>query len=51
MDNTKNISETEDIDSPTIYSLSHPLDDSRPVLMKHGNILPIFEHIFSIMQE
>ncbi|KAL7307917.1 hypothetical protein TKK_0000010 [Trichogramma kaykai] len=36
IDNIKNISTTEDAIAPTVYSLTHPLDDFCPVLIKQG---------------
>ncbi|XP_008202865.1 anaphase-promoting complex subunit 1 [Nasonia vitripennis] len=37
LDNTKNVSTTEEPHTPTVYSLTHPLDDICPVLIKYGN--------------
>ncbi|XP_011495610.1 PREDICTED: anaphase-promoting complex subunit 1 [Ceratosolen solmsi marchali] len=38
LENTKSISESEEQNSPILYSLTHPLDDISPVLIKHGSV-------------
>ncbi|XP_058810351.1 anaphase-promoting complex subunit 1 isoform X4 [Phymastichus coffea] len=49
MDTTKHVPESDDSDLPIMHSLSHPLDDTRPVLIKHGNSTYLWQHHLKII--